>query len=80
MLGDGLDEESQLSALLEHPILLGCHCADSSRGCKLPFSCYRRAVFALNYLRAAAAAADPAKGRLQHRGKLRGPPGSTVTH
>ena len=28
-----------------------------------------------NYLRAAAAAADPAKGRLQHRGKLRGPPG-----
>ena len=35
---------------------------------------------ALPDLRAAAAAADPAKGRLQHRGKLRCPPGSTVTH
>ena len=34
----------------------------------------------IDYLRAAAAAADPAKGRLQHRGKLRGPPRSTVTH
>ena len=38
------------------------------------------AIVCWGYLRAAAAAADPAKGRLQHRGKLRGPPGSTVTH
>ena len=32
-------------------------------------------LLVLDYLRAAAAAADPAKGRLQHRGKLRRPPG-----
>ena len=43
--------------------------------------CFEMLLFRQNYyLRAAAAAADPAKGRLQHRGKLRGPPGITVTH